>query len=129
MRFCLASGCGEVVEGRTTFCDDHQPLKEAWATSKRRGPNSSRWAVLRRAVLRRDGGFCVSPACPSCWGWPCTHGVTSRCTLAASEVDHIVNLAAGGTNDMRNLQALCSPHHRIKTQEESRRGRNGRASS
>jgi 5-methylcytosine-specific restriction endonuclease McrA len=36
-------------------------------------------------------------------------------TTAASEVDHIQPLHKGGTDDMDNLQPLCSDCHKIKT--------------
>ena len=34
---------------------------------------------------------------------------------AATELDHIVALANGGTNDEDNLQGLCAACHEIKT--------------
>ena len=36
----------------------------------------------------------------------------------ATEVDHIVGLRRGGSNDLNNLQPLCSPCHCEKTQKE-----------
>ncbi|MBW3010581.1 HNH endonuclease, partial [Acinetobacter baumannii] len=36
------------------------------------------------------------------------------------ELDHIVNVARGGTDDESNLQSLCVPCHKKKTQQESR---------
>ncbi|ETY69602.1 hypothetical protein X964_04100 [Acinetobacter baumannii MDR_MMC4] len=38
------------------------------------------------------------------------------------ELDHIVNVARGGTDDESNLQSLCVPCHKKKTQQESRQG-------
>lgn len=37
------------------------------------------------------------------------------CGAPAKEVDHIVEVADGGTNVLSNLQLLCSYHHRQKT--------------
>ena len=37
------------------------------------------------------------------------------CGEPATEVDHIVPLADGGTNKHGNLQALCKSHHSQKT--------------
>ena len=34
------------------------------------------------------------------------------------EVDHIIPLALGGTNGLRNLQALCVPCHAQKTRDQ-----------
>ena len=47
-------------------------------------------------------------------GHTCRH-----CGAPATEVDHIVNLAQGGTHDPLNLQALCPPCHRVKTETEA----------
>ena len=41
------------------------------------------------------------------------------CGDTATEVDHIINLAQGGTHDPVNLQALCTPCHRAKTETEA----------
>ena len=61
------------------------------------------WALLRRAVLNRDGY-----RCQSC-------GVASRL-----EVDHIVPLAHGGDAfDLANLQALCRGCHIAKTRAQT----------
>jgi 5-methylcytosine-specific restriction protein A len=43
--------------------------------------------------------------------------------VASDVVDHIVNLAAGGSDDRANKQGLCDPCHDAKTREEARRGR------
>jgi 5-methylcytosine-specific restriction endonuclease McrA len=49
--------------------------------------------------------------------WDCK---ACRMRLSASyEVDHIVPLSAGGTNDRNNLQALCRNCHGEKTNRES----------
>ena len=45
------------------------------------------------------------------------------CGQPAAEVDHITPLTLGGTDDDANLQALCTPCHRTKTQAEARAGR------
>ena len=59
----------------------------------------SRWKRARRAALDRDNW-----RCRSC-------GKAGRL-----EVDHVVQLAAGGAPfDLDNLQALCKPCHLVKT--------------
>lgn len=41
----------------------------------------------------------------------------------AVEVDHIIRLADGGTDDRSNKQGLCKPCHDLKTQAEHVRDR------
>lgn len=52
---------------------------------------------LRQQVLQRDGG-----QCQIC-------GATTDLTI-----DHIVSLARGGSDEIDNLQTLCSPCNRRK---------------
>lgn len=61
-------------------------------------------------VLMRDGGLCQ----------PCRRD--GRVT-PATEVDHIVPKAEGGTDSHDNLQAICTACHREKTQQEATRAR------
>lgn len=41
------------------------------------------------------------------------------CLVAATEVDHVIPIAQGGTDDPNNLQSTCSACHRRKTQHEA----------
>lgn len=41
----------------------------------------------------------------------------------ATQVDHVVPKAEGGTDDEGNLQAICPACHRAKTGREAGRGR------
>ncbi len=43
--------------------------------------------------------------------------------MPATEVDHIVNVESGGTDDDSNLEAICSPCHKAKTAREAQAGR------
>lgn len=72
-----------------------------WDNPSRGAPNR-----LRKKVLRRDGNRCVQ----------C--GSSERL-----EVDHILNVAQGGTNHPSNLQTLCVGCHREKSQGEALRAR------
>jgi 5-methylcytosine-specific restriction endonuclease McrA len=49
-------------------------------------------------------------ACFRVWGKTCMY-----CGARATEVDHIQELALGGTNTIDNLQPLCKPCHLHKT--------------
>lgn len=72
-----------------------------WENPSRGAPHR-----LRKEVLRRDGNRCVQ----------C--GNTNRL-----EVDHIINIANGGTHNLDNLQTLCADCHREKSQQEARQAR------
>lgn len=67
------------------------------------------WRRKREAVMKRDQYLCQ--LCKQ----------KGRIT-EATEMDHIINVAEGGTDDESNLQALCTPCHDAKSQEEARRG-------
>ena len=59
------------------------------------------WGGLRLTILRRD------PMCMIC--------MQRGKVTASEEVDHIVPLHKGGTNDPENLQGVCSDCHKVKT--------------
>lgn len=88
-----------------------------WDTSTRR-KDPPGWAKTRKLVVARAMGQCehydtlTGP-----------HQTATRCAYPGRDVDHIINLAQGGTDDLSNLQLLCEWHHKRKTQEEARRNR------
>lgn len=49
--------------------------------------------------------------------WKCN--VCSQALESTAQVDHIIPLGNGGSNDEENLQILCVSCHAKKTQEES----------
>ncbi|MDE0658047.1 MAG: HNH endonuclease [Gammaproteobacteria bacterium] len=63
----------------------------------------AQWRRVRRHVLERDGYACC------------------RCGRRGVrlEVDHVVPLKDGGTDDLSNLQTLCKPCHAAKTRAEN----------
>lgn len=66
----------------------------------RRAKGGTRKAVptsIKNAVFARDRGKCAS----------CQTNITLE-LLATAHIDHIVPLARGGSNDLLNLQLLCS---------------------
>lgn len=74
------------------------------ATRLLRGPGGRLRERLRRAIFRGE------PLCRQCFA-------EGRTTLA-SEIDHIIPLEAGGSNDRGNLQPLCPECHKLKTGAE-----------
>lgn len=80
------------------------PIKRL-AVERLRG---SGWMRIRDRVMRRDCGLCQ--ACRR-----------SGALTLATQVDHITALRDGGSNDDRNLQALCDACHKAKTAAEGAR--------
>ena len=78
-----------------------------WSTNKRsRDTSSHAWRRQRVVILMRDRGVC------------------HVCHLAgATEVDHIVPVSLGGTDDPSNLAAICSPCHAKKSSAEGNAAR------
>ena len=90
------------------------PARGGWS-APHRGSRHQRgygwaWEQKREQVLDRDAGLCQ----------PCARrGVL---TPGCRTVDHIVPKARGGTDDLKNLQTICSGAgscHQAKTQAES----------
>lgn len=95
LRACIKCG----VPSKDGYCAKH-PKPRPWATSKRReriGMSGGAWETLRRNVLKRDMGCCY---------------LCGR--LGASEVDHLLALADGGTNLPENLASAHPSCHRRK---------------
>jgi len=82
---------------------------EPKASTYGQGRGGRPWRRLRERILQRDGYCCQA----------CARG--GRVQIA-HEVDHIVNIAAGGTDDPSNLESICRDCHQKKTQQEARRG-------
>ena len=82
--------CGKALTGRRTAWCDKKCLREVLRRVE--------WRYIRASVLRRD-----RRKCQICGNW-------------ASDVDHIVELADGGSFfELSNLRALCYEHHLAKT--------------
>ena len=65
------------------------------------------WRKVRQRVLRRDKG-------------QCQHCLGQGRYVPGTEVDHIQGKAEGGSDSMDNLQLLCTPCHRAKTNGSKR---------
>ena len=86
--------CDEMIRGDVDSVMRHEFVIKFIARNYRAEPVS---AALRKAVLARDGALCRQ--CES------THRL---------EVDHVLAVAFGGTNDIKNLQILCRKCNREK---------------
>lgn len=70
------------------------------------------WRRKRDRILQRDGYLCQCEDCKR----------DGLLTLA-TEVDHIIPLAEGGTDDERNLRAINHDCHEKKTRAEAKRAK------
>lgn len=113
---CRAIGCAAIV-GRADkgFCDAHAHQRYGWnksqkgRTASQRGYGSA-WRRLRTQILQRDSYLCQSCKAQGRY-------------VTATDVDHILAKAHGGTDDPSNLQSLCRSCHQTKTATEGRAGR------
>lgn len=80
----------------------HQTGRRCAMTHRWTNPSKGAPYQQRKAALQRDNNKCVK----------C--GNTEHL-----EVDHILNVARGGTHNLDNLQTLCHHCHHTKTQWES----------
>lgn len=111
LRPCLESarGCRELVAGGGR-CPEHAKERDRIEWTEH-GSSSSRgygqaWKGLRAAVLLDE------PLCRHC-------AAAGRVT-AASDVDHVIPKALGGTDDRSNLSPLCADCHARKTIRDHR---------
>lgn len=79
------------------------------ASRHERGYGSA-WDATRIRILKRDR-------------YTCQIGKRKGKIHTGNVVDHIVPKAEGGTDDDSNLQTVCDPCHREKTQAEANRNR------
>ena len=109
---CNHAGCRTLCTG--PHCDQHK-AEHVWS-GKRRGKTTERgygaaWRAIRKCVLDEN------PCCEQCMK-------TGR-PVPATEVDHIVPKAQGGTDDRADLQALCARCHDAKSLKEAQEARHG----
>lgn len=109
---CTFRGCGKLTRNLGGRCDEHP--KEQWV----KRPDAPKRVTGRRLQQMREALFRAHPLCVDCQA-------AGRVTLA-TERDHKVPLAEGGTDDPDNVQGLCADCHREKSQAEAVRG-SGRA--
>lgn len=86
----------DAIEG-TGYCQIHQPPPfehQHWAR-----PNG--WAKIQQDVIKRDKGICY---------------ICGK--RGATQVDHVIPLAAGGTNALYNLKAVHKLCHAKKTESD-----------
>lgn len=114
LRPCRKLGCRGLHRNGNGYCEAHQDMAAAWGGNSRgsaaeRGYGAA-WRRLRLLVLKRDGWVCRCADCKA----------VGR-VRNASEVDHIIPKAEGGTDHPDNLSAIHPDCHKRKTQAEAAR--------
>lgn len=82
-----------------------------WSSSNRASRLPSDWPKRRAQTKKRAGGQCEA----------IDNG--TRCPAPGTDCDHIQR---GDNHELRNLQWLCRPHHKRKTQAEALEARPSR---
>ncbi|MNX41022.1 HNH endonuclease [compost metagenome] len=113
---CRHSGCAALLRA-PGYCDVHAGEAIGWKRAHQRGNRHQRgygteWDRLQLLILKRDRYLCQCEECQR-----------TRRLLPATEVDHRVPKAEGGTDDSDNLSAINADCHRRKTAKESARAR------
>lgn len=104
-----------LVRDGSGYCPAHARPAPGTFADRSRGSRHERgygsdWDKRRKRILTRDKGLCQ----------PCLQqGVVAP----ATQVDHLVPKAQGGTDEDANLQAICRACHQAKTAREARQGR------
>lgn len=109
---CRHLGCARLVRS-PGYCDIHAGESIGWTRNRHRGNRHERgygsdWVRLRVLILRRDNYLCQCSECQR----------TGR-VLPATEVDHRIPKAEGGTDEPHNLCAINVECHKRKTAKES----------
>lgn len=81
-----------------------------WGTGARDRTSTYQHQTQRKRILRRDQHRCQ------------LHGPT--CIGMATEMDHRIPVAFGGSDDDTNMQAVCRPCHQHKSSMEGVQARN-----
>jgi 5-methylcytosine-specific restriction protein A len=107
---CAYKDCPGLASPGDRFCPIHKKIetKRYNQLAKIEGKNraywsSARWRRIREGFLKKHP-FCIV------------------CGEAATQVDHIVPVRLGGSDDESNLQSFCIRHHSSKTAKEGRWG-------
>ena len=111
-RPCQHSGCPKLTDG--LYCAEHQKKMNHHYNHYQREPETNK--RYGRAWKRvRDKFIKAHPLCEEC--------KRAGKLTPAEEVHHILPLSCGGTNDVKNLMALCKACHSRITLEATKNNR------
>lgn len=108
--------CGIAHTNKHAYCDGCASLNgKNWQRSAaeeraHRARYGARWQQLRNSLLANE------PLCRVC--------AAAGRTTAATEIDHITPVSAGGSDHPNNLQPICRNCHQRKTAGEGAAARN-----
>ena len=122
-------GVGENGLPLCRWCDNEcHPPRRAWCSPECVDSYQAywTWGAMRTFVLKRDAGTCqlcgtTDPPLPDevpVELWPGGPVRASQYRFDPWDVDHIVRVADGGTDDPANLRLLCIPCHAEVTREQ-----------
>ena len=99
-RLCTSCGGAAHASGSCPTCGAaRRTTRDPFYTSRE-------WKRARRRQLA------LEPVCQYSVG-------ADRCHARATDVDHVIPRAAGGSDERTNLQSLCHSHHSMKTSEQN----------
>ena len=102
-KVCSDPECVTLVYGGKSSCPEHQDWQRRSPSSQRTGRRD--FSKTRAKVFARDHHACTIKG--------------PRCNGKAEECDHIIEVAAGGDDEMPNLRAACRPCHRWRTAQRA----------
>ncbi|SHQ58591.1 Bacteriophage protein [Mycobacteroides abscessus subsp. abscessus] len=107
-KLCGHTDCLTLVHPPLRYCPEHtNRWKHSPRTFGAKRCSTTEWKQQRIKCLQRDERKCQIRG--------------PRCTVIATEVDHVTAVAFGGTDDLENLQAACHNCHATKSGREGRR--------
>lgn len=110
--------------GKTWYADNkeaHRKLVKAW---EKKNPEKLRSLRARWAAKRRTLEATIEPMSKDAWKY-LTETFGEYCLVPGCgvidqlEIDHVVPLSRGGSNDLDNLQILCKSHNASKSNRHS----------
>lgn len=102
-KMCGRNGCRVLVHPPAKHCPQHVGWNMSPRTASAQATNRHHWrTVIRPQALARDG-------------YRCQLAIPGLCIGHATEVDHIIEVSAGGQDTLDNARSACRPCHRRRT--------------